>query len=78
MYKNLLVRLEDETMRRATFLAARRSTSVSRLVADVIERLVRDGEAYEQARIEALADLASGHDLGSAGQLPLREEAYER
>ena len=78
MYRNLTVRLDGGTIRKAKVLAARRSTSVSRLVADEIDRIVREDEAYEQARIEALADLESGFDLGSGGSLPSRESVYDR
>ncbi len=78
MYRNLTVRLDGGTIRKAKVLAAKRSTSVSRLVADEIDRIIREDEAYEQARIEALADLDSGFDLGSGGSLPLRESVYDR
>ena len=54
MYRSLTVRLDEGTIRKAKVVAARRSTSVSRLVTDEIDRLVREDEAYEQARIEAL------------------------
>ena len=47
-------------------------------MAQEVDRLVREDEAYEQARVEALADLESGFDLGSEGTLPPREAAYER
>lgn len=78
MHRNLTVRLEGATIRKAKVLAAKRSTSVSQLVADEIDRLVREDEAYEQARVAALADLESGFDLGSRGALPPREAAHER
>jgi hypothetical protein len=78
MAQNLTVSLEPDTIRRAKILAARRSTSVSRLVADEIERLVREDEAYEQARVEALAELESAPDLGSGGRLPTRAELHDR
>jgi predicted transcriptional regulator len=78
MNQNLTVRLESDTIRKAKVLAAKRSTSVSRLVADEIARLVREDEAYEQARVEALAELESGYDLGSQGRLPPREGVYDR
>lgn len=78
MYRNLTVRLEGGTIRKAKILAAKRSTSVSKLVAEEIDRLVGEDEAYEQARVEALADLESGFDLGSGGSLPPRESVYER
>ena len=78
MYRNLTVRLEAGTIRKAKILAARRSTSVSKLIAHEIDRLVREDEAYEQTKAEALAELESGADLGSGGTLPAREDAYER
>ena len=78
MQRNLTVRLDEATIRKAKVVAAKRDTSVSRLVADEIARLVREDDAYEQARVEALADLESGFDLGSEGTLPPREVAYDR
>ena len=78
MQRNLTVRLDEGTIRKAKIVAAKRSTSVSRLVAQEIDRLVREDDAYEQARVEALADLESGFDLGTEGQLPRREVAYDR
>ena len=78
MQRNLTIKLDEATIRKAKVVAAKRDTSVSRLVADEIDRLVRDDDAYEQARVEALADLESGFDLGSEGRLPPREAAYDR
>ena len=78
MQRNLTVRLDEATIRKAKVVAAKRATSVSRLVADEIDRLVREDEAYEQARVEAMADLESGFDLGSGGHLPPRDDAYDR
>lgn len=78
MAQNLTVRLEAETIRKARVLAARRSTSISRFIAEEIERLVGEDERYERARAAALADLARGFDLGSGGHLPPRESVYDR
>ena len=78
MQRNLTIKLDEATIRKAKVVAAKRDTSVSRLVADEIDRLVREDDAYEQARVEALADLESGFDLGSEGRLPPREAAYDR
>jgi hypothetical protein len=78
MQRNLTVKLDEATIRKAKVVAAKRDTSVSRLVADEIDRLVREDDAYGQARVEALADLESGFDLGSEGRLPPREAAYDR
>ncbi len=78
MAQNLTVRLDAETIRKARVLAARRSTSISRFIAEEIERLVGEDERYERARAAALADLARGFDLGSEGHLPPRESVYDR
>lgn len=78
MRQNLTLQLDSDTIRKARVLAARRSTSVSRLVANEIDRLVREDEAYERAKGEALAELERGYDLGSGGRLDKREALYER
>jgi predicted transcriptional regulator len=78
MQQNLTVRLDDHTIHKARILAAKRSTSISRLVADEIARLVREDDAYEQARVAALAELESPRDLGSGGRSPERDGVYDR
>ncbi len=78
MRQNLTIQLDGETIRKARVLAAKRSTSVSRLVALEIDRLVREDAAYDRAKAEALAELERGYDLGSAGRLPKRDELYDR
>lgn len=78
MDRNLTVRLRADTIQKARVLAAKRSTSISRLVAEEIERLVREDDRYEQAKRETLAELARGYDLGSQGHLPRREDVYDR
>jgi hypothetical protein len=75
--RNLTVQLDEVTIQRARVLAARRSTSISGLVAVEIERLVEEDDAYERAKAEALAQLSRGFHLG-AGPLPDREALHER
>jgi hypothetical protein len=75
--RNLTVQLDVDVIRKARILAAQRSTSVSRLVAEEIERLVGDADRYDQARRRALARLETGFHLGG-GPLPPRDELYER
>jgi hypothetical protein len=72
------VQLDGDTIQKARILAARRSTSVSRLVASEIDRLVREDDAYELVMREAIAELERGYDMGSGGTLPAREAAYDR
>jgi hypothetical protein len=75
--QNVTVSLSAETIRKAKVLAARRSTSVSGLLAQQIESLVGADEAYEQSERAALAILDKGFHLG--GVIPAsREELHER
>lgn len=62
--QNVTVSLERSIIRKARELAAKRSTSVSGLVAQQIERLVRTEQAYERAKKHALAVLGRGFHLG--------------
>ena len=50
MRQNLTVAIEQDLLRRARVLAAERGTSVSRLLAGELERLVGAAEAYARAR----------------------------
>ena len=77
MKRNLTLQLDEETVRKAKVLAARRSTSVSRLVADQIDRLVTQDETYRAARQVALEHLEHGFHLGG-GPLPSRDSLHER
>ena len=75
--QNLTIQLDSDTLRKARVLAAERSTSISRLVAEELERMVRDDEQYKRACQEAVADLEAGYHLGG-GALPSRADLYER
>lgn len=75
--QNLTVSLDKGIIRRAKILAAKRSVSVSHLVADEITRMVEDAEAYEQAHRSALNELSRG--FRSGGYDPVsREKLHER
>jgi len=77
MKRNLTVQLDEETVAKAKVLATRRSTSVSKLVAHEIQRLVGEDDAYRRARIAALAHLNRGFRLGG-GALPDRNALHDR
>lgn len=77
MKQNITVALDKETIRKAKVVAAERSTSVSRLLADEIERLVAEHDRYNEAKRSAIAELRRGYRLGG-GRLPGRDEIYER
>ncbi len=75
--QNLTVSLDQGTIRKAKILAAARGTSVSRLLADYIEQMLREEEEYEAAHRHALALLEQGFHLGGAIH-STREEWHER
>jgi hypothetical protein len=75
--QNLTVSLSKDTLQKAKVLAARRSTSISRLLAEQIETLVGKDEAYERAKRHARAMLRKGFHMGG-GPLPTRDELHER
>jgi len=60
---NLTLRIDEELVQEAKVLAARRGSSVSRLVAEQLEALTRRDRAYEAARRRAEARLKQGYDL---------------
>ena len=64
MKTNLTLKVDANLVREAKVLAAERGTSVSRLVGDKLEDLVRQDKTYEAAKRRALGRLESGFDLG--------------
>ncbi len=64
MKTNVTLRIDADLLREAKVLAAQRSSSLSRLLADQLEHLVRDEKSYGAAERRALARLAKGYDLG--------------
>jgi len=64
-------------VRKARILAARRSTSISGLLAEQIEALVGAEEAWQHSERSALSLLEQGFHLG--GRIPAgRDELHER
>lgn len=76
MKQNITLSLDKDLLTRVRILAARRSTSISRLLADELTELVEEGEQYERARRQALAALDRGYHLG--GRPADRDALHER
>ena len=69
--------LDDDTARWARIEAARRDTSVSRLVGGLIREQMAREDRYERARRSYLAQTPM--DIGSrSGAYPSREEIHRR
>lgn len=75
--QNLTVSLDVQTIRKAKVLAAKRATSISGLVAEQIEALVNNDDAYEKAAASAIARMKRGYHLGG-GPYASRDELHER
>jgi hypothetical protein len=71
---NLTLQLDDEVIRRARVVAAKRGTSVSGLVARELARLVADDERYEEARRAATELMAQAKPRG--GRSWTRDDLY--
>jgi len=75
--QNITVALSEETIRKARVLAAKRSTSISGLLADQIESLTGEDEAYERAKRSAVSMMKKGFHLGGV-LTASRDELHER
>ena len=75
--RSIVVRLDLRTLRKAKVLAVKRNTSISGLLAEQIETLVGEDDAYDQAQRRALALLDQGFHLGGHIE-STRDEWHER
>jgi hypothetical protein len=73
--KNVTITMEDSVAEWARLEAARRNTSVSRLVGELLAEKMRHDDAYERAMREALEFKSFG---ASDGRYPTRDEIYTR
>jgi tryptophan 2,3-dioxygenase len=77
--RNITLALPKETLLKVKLLAVRRQTSVSGLLAQTLEKLVQQEDAYVHARQRHLQWLEQGADLGTGGRiLTERDELHER
>ena len=77
MKTNVTLKLDADLLREARIVAAEEGRSISALLTDRLEAIVRERKAFEKARRRALARLREGLDLqwtppGS------RDELHER
>jgi len=77
MKTNVTLKLDVELLKQARVLAAEQGSSISRMLADKLEELVRERAGYDRARKRALARLRVGMDLGWT-RPSSRDELHER
>lgn len=73
--RNLTLQLDEETIRHAKILAAKRGTSISGLVARELELLVARDARYEKAQQRAIQLMAES--VARGGRSWRREDLYE-
>ena len=71
--KNVTVTMEDSVADWARLEAARRNTSVSRLIGEMLAEKMRHDDAYERAMNDWLA---RDRSWKSDGRYPTRDETY--
>jgi len=77
MRTNVTLKLDADLLREARILAAERGSSISALLAEQLDALIRERKTFERARRRALARLRSGFDLRWTPPRS-RDELYER
>ena len=77
--QNITLSLPEEDLREARILAARRGTSVSRLLAQMLQQTVEQETGYAAAKERSQARLRDGTDLGTGGRVTWsRDDLHER
>jgi len=77
MKTNVTLKLDADLLREARVMAAEEGRSLSALLSDRLEAMIRDRKAFDKARRRALARLREGLDLQWTAPKG-REELHER
>lgn len=77
MKQNITVQLDKTVIKEAKVIAAKRSTSLSKFLAEEIRKLASQESTYDKDKKLAIKRLQSGYSLGGS-KLPKREELYTR
>ena len=76
MKRNITLKIDEDLLREAKVLAASRDTSVTALLASLLEEHIRQSQAYESAMARALRRLEDGYEWNF--RPGPREGLYER
>jgi len=77
MKTKITLKIKTEPLREARVLAAEEGTSISALLATLLEQALRERKGYHQARKSALASLRKGFNLRWTPPSS-RDELHER
>ena len=77
MKQNITLSLDKDLIKKSKVIAAQRETSVSKMLSDELEKLVKRTEKYEFAKRKAFDNLKKGFHFG--GKITVSREAlHER
>ncbi len=77
--RNITLALPKDLLRKVKLLAVERDMSVSRLLAETLEELVKRDDAYERAYARWREDMRHLRSLGTNGKITwTRDELHER
>ena len=77
MKQNITVQLDQTVIKEAKVIAAKRSTSLSKFLADEITKIAAQESTYDNDKKLAIMRLENGYSLGG-DKLLKREELYTR
>jgi hypothetical protein len=77
MKQNITVQLDQTVIKEAKVIAAKRSTSLSKFLADEISKIASQESTYDKDKELAIMRLQNGYSLGG-NKLPRREQLYTR
>ncbi len=75
--RNITLSLEEDLLKKAKLVAAKKNMSVSGLLTEQLSRIITEEDRYEASRRRALSRLKKGIHLGGR-ILATREELHER
>lgn len=77
--QNITLSIPREILKKAKLIAVAKNQSLSGMLTEYIETLVRDEDKYEQAHRQQLILMERGIDFGLMGSVDWsREESHER
>jgi len=77
MKQNITLSIDKELLKKAKLMAAKKETSVTKLLTDQLAKMVSEDDQYDLAKKRALAILKKGFHLGGS-IIGKREELHER
>ena len=64
MKQNITLSLDKDLIQKAKVISAKRRSSISNMLSQVLQRIVESAEKYDVAKRKAISDLRTGYHLG--------------